>query len=132
MFYVPFLLPNARPNSHLPAREAPKDQNKHVQIRASTPSSVSSKQEQTYTNSHPPRGRHPSGGPSSQRGVQIREGLEPAAFFHSSELLSPKVSDLDGCFSSEKPYHDQGDSLLWTGPQWAVAERAFLRESEQF
>ena len=42
-----------RPNSHLPARVAPKDQNKHVQIRAPTPLSVSSKQEQTYTNSHP-------------------------------------------------------------------------------
>ena len=23
------------------------------------------------------------------------------------------------CFSSEKPYHDHGDSLVWTGPQWA-------------
>ena len=42
-----------RPNSHLPAREAPKDQNRHVQIRAPKPSSVSSEQEQTYTNSHP-------------------------------------------------------------------------------
>ena len=43
-----------RPNSHLPARDAPKDQNKHVRSRAPTPSSVSSEQEQTYTNSHPP------------------------------------------------------------------------------
>ena len=42
-----------RPNSHLPAREAPKDQNRHVQIRAPKPSSVSTEQEQTYTNSHP-------------------------------------------------------------------------------
>ena len=42
-----------RPNLHLPAREAPKDQNKHVQIRAPEPSSISSEQEQTYTNSHP-------------------------------------------------------------------------------
>ena len=31
---------------------------------------------------------------------------------------SPKVLDLDGCFSLEKgPYHDHGDSLVWTGPQ---------------
>ena len=30
---------------------------------------------------------------------------------------SPKVLDLDGCFSREKPYHDHGDSLVWTGPQ---------------
>ena len=42
-----------RPNSHIHAREAPNDQNRHVQIRAPTPSSVSSKQEQTYTNAHP-------------------------------------------------------------------------------
>ena len=42
-----------RPNSHLPAREARKDQNRHVQIRAPKPSFVSSDQEQTYTNSHP-------------------------------------------------------------------------------
>ena len=42
-----------RPNSHLPAREAPKDQNRHVQIRAPKPSCVSSEQEQTYTNSRP-------------------------------------------------------------------------------
>ena len=41
------------PNSHLPARDAPKDRDKHVQIRAPTPSSVSFEQEQTYTNSHP-------------------------------------------------------------------------------
>ena len=41
-----------RPNSHLPVREAPKDQNRHVQIRAPKPSSVSSEQEQTYINSH--------------------------------------------------------------------------------
>ena len=41
------------PNSHLPAREAPKDQNRHVHIRAPKPSSVSSEQEQTYTNSRP-------------------------------------------------------------------------------
>ena len=25
---------------------------------------------------------------------------------------------LNGCFSREKPYHDQGDSLVWTVPQW--------------
>ena len=25
--------------------------------------------------------------------------------------------DLHGCFSREKPYHDQGDSRVWTGPQ---------------
>ena len=42
-----------RPNSHLPAREAPKVQNRHVQIRAPKPSLVSSEQEKTYTNSHP-------------------------------------------------------------------------------
>ena len=38
-------------------------------------------------------------------------------FFHLYELLSPKVFDLDGCFSSENPCHDQGDSLVWTGSQ---------------
>ena len=42
-----------RPNSHLLAQDAPKDQNKHVQIRTPRPSSVSSKQEQTYPNSQP-------------------------------------------------------------------------------
>ena len=42
-----------RPNSHLLAREAPKDQNRHVQIRTPKPSFASSEQEQTYTNSHP-------------------------------------------------------------------------------
>ena len=31
---------------------------------------------------------------------------------------SPKVLDLGGCFSREKPYHDQGDSLVRTGSQW--------------
>ena len=30
---------------------------------------------------------------------------------------SPKVLDLDGCFSNEKPYHDHGDSLVRTGPE---------------
>ena len=36
--------------------------------------------------------------------------------------LSPKVLDLYGCFSSEKPYHDQGDSLLWGRAlsEWAL------------
>ena len=37
--------------------------------------------------------------------------------FHSNELLSPEVLDRDGCSNSEKPYHDQGDSLMWAGPQ---------------
>ena len=37
--------------------------------------------------------------------------------FHLNELFSPKMLDLDGCLSSEKRYHDQGDSLVWTGPQ---------------
>ena len=60
-----------RPNSHLLARDAPKDQNKHVQIRAPTPSSVSSEQEQTYTNSHPPRGRHSRGGPTRGGGANL-------------------------------------------------------------
>ena len=41
------------PNSHLPARDASKDQNKNAQIRALTSSSVNSKQELTYTNSRP-------------------------------------------------------------------------------
>ena len=34
------------------------------------------------------------------------------------KFLSPEVLALDGCFSREKPYHDQGDSLVWSGPQW--------------
>ena len=38
---------------HLPARDASKDQNEHVQSCAPAPSSVSSEQEHTYTNSHP-------------------------------------------------------------------------------
>ena len=42
-----------RPNSHLPAGDIPKDQNKRVQIRAPTPSSINSEQAQTYTNSYP-------------------------------------------------------------------------------
>ena len=32
---------------------------------------------------------------------------------------SPKVLDLDGHVSREKPYHHHGDCLVWTGPQWA-------------
>ena len=28
---------------------------------------------------------------------------------------SPQPLDLDGCFSSEKPYHHQGGSLVWMG-----------------
>ena len=43
--------------------------------------------------------------------------MEPPEAPLENELLSPKVLDLDGCFSREKPYHDQGDSLMWTGPQ---------------
>ena len=42
-----------RSHSDLPARDASKDQNKHVEIRAPKPSSTSSEQEQTYTNSQP-------------------------------------------------------------------------------
>ena len=42
------------------------------------------------------------------------------AFFHSNELLSPTVLDLDGCFSSEKPYHDQGDSLVCKRALWLL------------
>ena len=38
--------------------------------------------------------------------------------FHSNKLISTNVLALDGCFSREKPYHDEGDSLMWTGPQW--------------
>ena len=34
----------------------------------------------------------------------------------SEPLPPPKVLDLD-CFSSEKPYHDHGDSLVRTGSQ---------------
>ena len=60
----------ARPNSHLPAREAPEDQNKHVQIRAPTPSSVKPAQVRTPSWKTPQRGTY------SQRGVQIRVGLE--------------------------------------------------------
>ena len=40
-------------------------------------------------------------------------------FFHWDELLSPKVFAPSGGFSREKkPYHDQGDSLVWMGPLW--------------
>ena len=38
--------------------------------------------------------------------------LPKLVLFHLDELLSPKVLDLDGCFSCEKPYHDQGGSLV--------------------
>ena len=34
---------------------------------------------------------------------------------------SPKVLDLDGYFKSEKPYHDHGDYLVWTGPRESVS-----------
>ena len=44
--------------------------------------------------------------------------LPKTCVFHWNEFLSPNVLDLDGCFSREKPYHDQGDSLVWMGPQW--------------
>ena len=48
-----------------------------------------------------------------------------------NELLSPKVFALDGCFSREKPYHDQGESLVWTGPQWMGLWR-LLKQSIRF
>ena len=42
-------------------------------------------------------------------------------FFHSNEHLPPEVLDLDGVASvvKKKTDHDQGHSLVWTGPQWA-------------
>ena len=63
----------ACPNSHLPTRDEsddPKDQNKHAQIHTPTPSSVSSEEEQTHTNSHP-HGIHPSGGPTRGEGCKF-------------------------------------------------------------
>ena len=48
----------------------------------------------------------------------------PGLFYQGNELLSPKVLDLDGCFGSEKPCHDQGDSPVWTAPL-AVADSSF-------
>ena len=35
----------------------------------------------------------------------------------SSSLLKCLILVVASC-SHEKPYHDQGDSLVWTGPQW--------------
>ena len=55
---------------------------------------------------------------SPRMGLFCRQLPLPKTYiFHSNELLSLKVLDLDGCFSSEEPYHDQGDYLMWTGPQ---------------
>ena len=70
--------------------------NKHVQIRAPTPPSVSSEQEQTYTNSHPLVEDTPAEGLPAARGVQIRVGLEPADlchghFLHWNTLCTKKV-----------------------------------------
>ena len=62
------------PNSHLPARDAPKDQNEHLLVCTPKPSSVSSEQQQTYPNSHPLVEDIP--GPTHGRRVQIRVGLE--------------------------------------------------------
>ena len=63
----------------VPARDAPKDQNKHsLQILAPTPSSVSSKQEQTYTISHRLVEHTPAEDLPAAGGVQIRAGSEPA------------------------------------------------------
>ena len=36
----------------------------------------------------------------------------------SIRMSSSLLLALDGSFSRAKPYHDQGDSLVWTGPQW--------------
>ena len=61
------------PNSQLSARDAPKDQNKHVQIHAPTSSYVSSEQE-TGTSLHklaPPRGRHFRVGPTGSVGCKF-------------------------------------------------------------
>ena len=62
-----------RPNSHLPARDAPKDQNKQVQIRAPKPSSTSSEQEQ-IAQIRTPSWKTPQRRTCSRRGVQIRVG----------------------------------------------------------
>ena len=55
----------------LPARDAPKGQNKHVQIRTPTPLSVSSEQEQTYTNSRPVVEDTPAGGSIGSGGCKF-------------------------------------------------------------
>ena len=90
-----------RPNSHLPAREAPNDQNRHVQIRAPKPSSVCSAQEQTYTKSQSPSWKTPRRRTYSQRGVQIRVGLEPAeelAFLLGHRPGVPRTPSCPGAF----------------------------------
>ena len=48
----------------------------------------------TGTNLHkfaPPRGRHPSGGPTRGGGVQIRVGLEPAESYSVSVIPLPMI-----------------------------------------
>ena len=51
--YLPFSESSKPVQIRTYLHETPQRQNKHVQIRTPTPSSVSSEQEQTYTNSHP-------------------------------------------------------------------------------
>ena len=84
-----------RPNSHLPARDAPKDQNKHVQIRAPKPSSTSSEQEQTYT-IRTRSWKTLQWRTYSWRGVHIRVALEPAEngsgpFFQTPTPILDKI-----------------------------------------
>ena len=49
-------------------------------------------------------------------------------FLHSDEFLSPKVLDLDGCFSRETP--TMGDSLVWTGSSMSGPSGGCLKTSE--
>ena len=84
------------PNLHLSDPDAPKDQNRHVQIFTPRPSSASAKQEQTYPNSHPlvedtPAEDLPAAGPL--RGVQIRAGLELWTI-GSQILFDPMLANL--------------------------------------
>ena len=50
-------------------------------------------------------------------------------FLHSNELLSSSAWSWWGCFSSEKSCHYHGDSLVWTGPQWAGPPAVAVRKN---
>ena len=52
-------------------------------------------------------------------GVAQRE--KPLHFWEKKTLAFSKKARVggSGSIAKKKPYHDQGDSLVWTGPQWA-------------
>ena len=102
----------ARPNSHLPARDAPKDQDKHIQIRSPPPHALICEL-RTGTNLHkfaPPRGRHPSRGPPRGGGVWIRArwALErreknPPEKIQKSRRRRPEIADFVPCRGRTRP-----------------------------